>query len=98
VKRIISKRALKEFWKKYPDSKVYLETWYETAKAATWVNPNEIKEFYASVSILKNSRVVFNICGNKFRLIVKINYLKQWIFIRFVGTHKEYDQIDANNI
>jgi len=89
---------LKEFWKKYPDSKVYLETWHETAKGANWEKPNDIKAFYSTVSILKNSRIVFNINGNKYRLIVKINYQKQWIFIRFVGTHKEYDQIDANNI
>lgn len=98
MKRIIAKRTIKEFWEKYPDSKDYLETWYETVKGAIWQNPNEIKEFYSTVSVLKNSRVVFNIKGNKYRLVAKINYEKQWIFIRFIGTHKEYDNIDSNNI
>jgi len=98
VKRILSKKKIREFWQSYPDSKSYLETWYETANKAIWKTPNEIKEFYATVTILKNSRVVFNIKGNDYRLIAKINYEKQWIFIRFIGTHKEYDKIDANTI
>lgn len=98
MNRIVAKRTLREFWEKHPDSKVYLETWYETARAAIWKRPNDIKEFYATVSILKNSRVVFNIKGNEYRLIAKINYQKQWLFIRFIGTHKEYDKIDANSI
>jgi len=98
VKRILSKRRVREFYTKHPDSKDYLETWYETVKNATWKNPNEIKEFYATVSILKDSRVVFNIAGNKYRLIAKINFDKQWMFIRFIGSHKEYDNIDANTI
>ena len=98
VKRIVAKRTIKEFWSKYPETEDYLTTWYETVKKATWQNPNEIKEFYSTVSILKNSRVVFNIKGNDFRLVAKINYEKQWLFIRFIGTHKEYDQINANII
>ncbi len=98
VKRIVAKRTLVQFWEKYPDSKKYLETWYETVKKANWESPNEIKSFYATVSILKNSRVVFNIAGNKYRLIAKINYEKSWVFIRFIGTHKDYDKIDANQI
>jgi mRNA interferase HigB len=98
VKRVIAKRTIKEFWEKHPDSKEYLETWYETVKGANWNSPNEIKEFYATVSILKNSRVVFNIKGNSYRLVAKINYQKHWLFIRFIGTHKDYDTIDSNNI
>ena len=98
MKRIISKRTLREFWEQYPDSEDYLKTWYETARLATWNTPNEIKEFYATVTILKNSRVVFNIAGHKYRLIAKINYKKQWLFVRFIGTHKEYDKIDADRI
>jgi mRNA interferase HigB len=98
VKRIIAKRTIREFWEKHPESKEYLETWYETVKGAEWNTPNEIKEFYTTVSILKNSRVVFNIKGNDFRLVAKINYEKEWLFIRFIGTHKEYDQIEADNI
>lgn len=98
MKRILSKRRIREFWEKYPDSKSYLETWYETANKAEWKNPNELKEFYATITILKNSRVVFNIKGNDYRLIAKINYKKQWMFIRFIGTHSEYDKIDADTI
>lgn len=98
MKRIVSKRAIKEFWDKYPDSKDYLKTWYQTVKGANWQNPNEVKSFYSTVSILKDSRVVFNIKGNSYRLVAKINYEKQWLFIRFVGTHKDYDKIDANSI
>ena len=98
MKRIVAKRAIREFGVQNPDSKDYLETWYETAKGATWSSPTEIREFYATVSIFKNSRVVFNIKGNKYRLVAKINYKKQWLFIRFIGTHKAYDKIDANTI
>jgi mRNA interferase HigB len=98
VKRIVAKRTIRVFWEKHSDSKEYLETWYQTAKSAVWKKPSDIKEFYATVSILKNSRVVFNIKGNDYRLVAKINYIKQWLFIRFIGTHKEYDEIDANNI
>ena len=98
MKRIIAKRTIHEFWEIFPDSKDYLETWYETVKGAEWKTPNDIRQFYATVSILKNSRVVFNIKGNDYRLVAKINYEKQWLFIRFIGTHKEYDKIDADNI
>lgn len=98
MKRIVAKRTIREFWEKYPDSKDYLETWYDTVKNANWKNPNDIKNFYSAISILKNSRVVFNIKGNHYRLVAKINFDRQWLFIRFIGTHKDYDKIDANNI
>ena len=98
MKRILSRRTIKEFWAKHPDSKDYLETWYETTKGANWQNPSDIKSFYSTISILKESRVVFNIKGNHYRLVAKINYEKQWLFIRFIGTHKGYDKIDANTI
>jgi mRNA interferase HigB len=98
VKRILAKRALIEFWDRNPDARVYLETWYETVKNVEWSNPFEVKNFYAKASILKNSRVVFNIKGNEYRLVVKIEYKKQWIFIRIIGTHEEYNRIDTNKI
>lgn len=98
VKRIFSKRTLREYWEREPDSRPYLETWYETIKSAKWTKPVDIKEIYSTVSILKNSRVVFNIRGNKYRLVAKIDYAKSWLFIRFIGTHEEYDKIDVNNI
>lgn len=98
MKRIIAKKTLREFWEKHADTEQYLKTWYETAKTSHWVSPNDIKETYATASILKNNRVVFNIKGNSYRLVVKFNYERQWAFIRFVGTHSDYDKIDADTI
>jgi len=98
MERIFSKGVLRDFWIKYPDSEQYLKTWFDTALNANWKNPNEVKLAYASTSILKDSRIVFNIKGNTYRLIAKFNFEKQWIFIKFIGTHKEYDKIDANKI
>jgi len=98
VKRIIAKSTLREFWEKHREAEQYLKTWYDTAKSSKWNSPNDIKKAYVSASILKNNRVVFNIKGNTYRLIVKFNYEKQWAFIRFIGTHSEYDKIDADKI
>ncbi len=98
--RIISRRTLKEFWKQsaYVDSEQALKAWFDEARQASWKTPNDIKAQYKSASILKDSRLVFNIHGNKYRLIVKINYDFSVIYIRFVGTHKQYDKIDANEV
>ena len=96
--RVIAKKILREFWEKHADSKEQLKTWYKEASKAFWKNPTDIKEEYAKASILKGGRVVFDICGNKYRLVVDINYLRQWVFIRFIGTHSDYDKIDANTI
>jgi mRNA interferase HigB len=98
ILRVIAKRTLREYWEQNPDCEQQLSAWYREASKSDWKSPNEIKEQYSSVSILKNSRVVFNICGNKYRLIVEINYPRKWVFILFIGTHKEYDNIDANII
>lgn len=96
--RVIAKKILREFWVKYTDSEQQLKTWYKEASKAVWESPNDIKDEYAKASILKSGRVVFNICGNKYRLIVDINYERQWVFIRFIGTHKEYDKVDTDKI
>lgn len=98
MKRIVAKSTLREFWETHADSEQYLKTWYDTAKSANWLSPNHIKQTYVNSSVLKNGRVVFNIKGNSYRLIVKFNFERQWAFIRFVGTHSEYDKIDANII
>ena len=98
MERIFSKSTLKEYWLKNPDSEQYLKTWFHTAMNANWKTPNEVKQTYANASILKESRIVFNIKGNTYRLVAKFNFEKQWIFIRFIGTHNEYDKIDANSI
>lgn len=98
MKRIFAKSTLREYWEKHPGSEQYLKTWYDTVMSSDWKTPNDIKQTYANASILKNRRAVFNIKGNSYRLIVKFNFEKQWAFIRFIGTHTEYDIIDANTI
>jgi mRNA interferase HigB len=98
MERIFAKSTLREFWEKFPDSEQYLKTWYDTAMSSNWKSPSDVKQTYASASILKDSRIVFNIKGNTYRLVAKFNYEKQWIFIRFIGSHKDYDRINANTI
>lgn len=98
--RVISRKTLKDFYEKpsFKDSKTPLEIWFKEALKANWNSPNDVKSKFKNASILKNSRVVFNIHGNKYRLIVKIHYNLKTIFIRFVGTHEEYDLINAKEI
>lgn len=98
MKRIIAKKTLKDFWEKHADVEQYLKTWYETAKNSDWNSSNDIKQTFINASVLKDSRIVFNIKGNSYRLIVKFNYERQWAFIRFIGTHAEYDKINADTI
>lgn len=98
--RVIARRTLREHWEKpgREDSREPLEAWHAEACRADWNSFADIKRFSASASGLSDSRVVFNIKGNKYRLIVKINYPAGIIFIRFIGTHQEYDQVDASTI
>jgi mRNA interferase HigB len=96
--RVIAKRTLREFWEKHSDAEQPLKAWYDEAENATWKTTHNIKERYPSASILNENRVVFNIKGNKYRLVVKVNYDYAIVWIRFVGTHAEYDKIDATNI
>jgi mRNA interferase HigB len=96
--RIISRRALREFWEHHPDARQALQAWYADAKRAVWKRPVDIKEVYRNASIVAHNRVVFNIKGNRYRLVVAVNYDYGIIYIRFVGTHKEYGRIDAAKI
>jgi mRNA interferase HigB len=96
--RIISRKTLKEFWDRHPNSEQQLKTWFKEVKNAEWENVNIIKTAYPALSILNGNRFVFNIKGNHYRLIVKINFDYQIVWIRFIGTHSEYDKIDANKI
>lgn len=96
--RVISRKTLKEFWENHPDARKPLQTWYADVKHATWNSPIDIKDVYQNASILANNRVVFNIKGNKYRIIVVVQYHYGIVYIRFVGTHKEYDRIDATTI
>ena len=93
--RIFAKSTLRSFLETHPDSEQYLKTWFDTAMSSNWNTPNEVKQTYVNASVLKDSRIVFNIKGNSYRLVAKFNFEKQWIFIRFIGTHIEYDKIDA---
>ncbi|QXP55200.1 type II toxin-antitoxin system HigB family toxin [Cellulophaga sp. HaHa_2_95] len=96
--RIYSRGTLKRFWIKYPESKDQLLVWYDIISKNEYKNSNEIKVVFGSADYVKNGKIVFNICGNKYRLIVKINYTKHLVFVLFVGTHKEYDKIDVTEL
>lgn len=96
--RIIAKKTLIDYWMKVPGTKPELEAWHTEAKAADWSTPVDVKAKYGSASILKDGRVVFNICGNKHRLVVWINYDYRTIYVRFLGTHGEYDAINAQDV
>lgn len=99
--RVIAKRTLRLFRerdRRFADAKRALEDWYAQVSQADWATPTEVKAQYQNASILKGSRAVFNICGNKYRLVVKINYPYRVVYIRFIGTHAEYDTVDAETI
>jgi mRNA interferase HigB len=102
--RILSRRALREFvgslvgHRDQKPVRAALDGWYADVKKATWNDPSDLKKQYGSASILKNRRAVFNVCGNKYRLVVKINYVKGVVYIRFVGSHAAYDLIDAEEV
>ena len=96
--RVISRRPLNDLAQRCPEAKAELAAWFHEAEAAQWFNPAQIKPQHGNASILKGSRVVFNICGNKYRLVVKINYSYAIVYVRFAGTHREYDQVNAEEI
>lgn len=96
--RIIAKKILRDFWEAHADCEQQLKSWYKETSKAEWKNPNDIKKEYPSVSILIDNRFVFNIKGNNYRIIVKINFDYEMVWIRFIGTHAEYDKINANTI
>ena len=98
--RVIARKNLRIFWEKAGnrDAEQPLRAWFAEAKKARWKKPQDIKDSYRNASFVGKDRVVFNIGGNKYRLVVKINYAYQVIYVRFVGTHAEYDRIDAQTI
>jgi len=96
--RIIARRTLREFWERHPDAEQGLRAWYYDVQIAAWKSPADVIREYANASILGRYRVVFNIKGNRYRLVVAINYPYQICYIRFVGTHKEYDGIDVEQV
>ncbi|HAJ79689.1 MAG TPA: addiction module toxin RelE [Fibrobacteres bacterium] len=98
--RIIAKSTLKTFWIKsaFRDSEQPLKVWYQEASKADWKSPNEVKAQFGNVSIIGNKRMVFNIAGNKYRLIVSVNFKYRCMYVCFVGTHKQYDKINAEEV
>ena len=98
--RIISRKILREFWGNplYRDSAEALKAWYAITSRADWGKPADVKAQFRNASIIRGNRCVFNIAGNKYRLIVKFNYPAKIAFIRFVGTHRHYDRVDAESI
>jgi mRNA interferase HigB len=96
--RIIALKTLRLFWEQHPDAQQALQAWYRDAKRATWKAPADIRNVYRNASIVGNNRVVFNIRGNQYRLVVAVNYPSGLIYIRFIGTHQDYDKIDVATI
>jgi mRNA interferase HigB len=98
ILRVIAKSVLRAFWERFPQAEEPLQAWYREVEKEDWDEPAKVKEKYRSASIIKGSRVVFNIKGNDYRLVVRINYPYRVIYIRFVGTHADYDRINAEEI
>lgn len=97
IMRIIAKSTLREFWEKstYADSEQQLKAWYDEVKKAEWKTFNDVKKDFPNASIVGNGRIVFNIKGNYYRLIAKFEFRLDKVFIRFIGTHKQYDKINT---
>lgn len=95
---IVAVRFLRAFWETHPDAEHALKSWVDEVKKASWSQPAQIKEQYRSASILKNKRVVFNIKGNDYRLVVSVAYNFQAVYVKFIGTHKEYDAINVETV
>jgi mRNA interferase HigB len=96
--KVFAKKIIREFWDKQADLEEQLKTWFKEASKANWTSLAYIKSEYPKASILKDKKVIFNICGNKYRLIVRINYKRGWVFILFIGTHLEYNKIDVDKM
>lgn len=98
--RVIAKSTLIKFWSQseYADAKGALNSWHDEALKANWKTPQDIKNHYSNASICGNNRVVFNIAGNKYRLVVEMQYRAGIAWIKFVGTHSQYDRINVENV
>jgi mRNA interferase HigB len=96
--RIIAKRTLRDFWKRHPKAQGPLEAWHQEVAHADWASPSALKAHFRSASVLQGNRVVFNVAGNQYRLVAKINYPYRVVYIRFIGTHAEYDAIDITSV
>jgi mRNA interferase HigB len=98
MKNIVARKTIVAFYTKHADSETPLLTWYKIAMKSNWKSPGDVKKDFSSADIVGNDRIVFNIKGNNYRLIVKFNFNMEWGWIRFIGTHAEYDKIEASTI
>lgn len=96
--RIISRRTLREFGLLHPDAKLVLDAWWSATNRGRWTSPSELLASNRNVRLLRDGRVVFKLRGNQYRLVVKVHYTRSIVYVRFIGTHAEYDRIDANTI
>jgi mRNA interferase HigB len=96
--RIIARKTLKDFWARHEDAEQPLKAWYREAKLADWATPAQLKKQFGNASLVGSDRVAFSIAGNKYQLVAAINYAYRVIYIRFVGTHRQYDRIDASEV
>jgi len=98
--RVIARKTLRQFWEnlRYADAEQPLKSWFKEASEGDWAKPADVKTLCRHASIIGNSRVVFNVGGNKYRLVVKINYRYRVVYIRFIGTHAQYDKINAKEV
>ncbi len=96
--RIIARRALRDFWEVHPDAEEALRTWYTYVRQADWHTPSDVRSVFRTASFVGNDRVVFNIKGNRYRLVVIVVYRHHAVYIRFIGTHREYDNIDVATV
>jgi mRNA interferase HigB len=96
--RIISRRVLRDFWKRHPEAEQPLKAWFAETQAADWSSPQSIKQRYRHASFVADNRVIFNIAGNKYRLVVHVNYDFRTVYIKFIGVHTDYDRIDPESI
>jgi mRNA interferase HigB len=96
--RVLTKKRLREYWERHPQAEQPLKRWHDYVRKAEWSSPADVKQSYRTADILSDNRVVFNIGGNNYRLIVKIEYRFQDVYVRFIGTHEECDRIDATTV
>ena len=96
--RVIALSTLRAFWVKHPDAEKPLRAWYALASRANWKTPADIKEAYRNASLTANNRVIFNVKGNDYRLVVAVRYDRGLMYVRFIGTHRQYDKLDVETI
>ena len=95
---VIALKTLRRFWERHPDTEEYLRTWHGKVERSNWETPQQVKADYPNASIIGGDRVVFNVRGNNYRLVAHINYRAKEVYVRFIGTHAEYDRINAREV